>query len=38
VEAVDPHGLYYDFKYRYSINYEALLTIMEYAKDYCVVS
>lgn len=28
IETVDPHGLYYDSKYKYSINYEALLTIM----------
>jgi hypothetical protein len=38
VEVVDPHCLYYDSKYRYSINYEALLTIMEYANDYCTIS
>lgn len=37
LESVEPHSLTYDSRYEYSIDYEALLTIMEYAKDYCSV-
>lgn len=38
LESVEEYELFYDSKYNFSINYDALLTIMEYARDHCSIS
>ena len=38
LESVEEYELFYDFKYNFNIKYDALLTIMEYARDNCSLS
>ena len=38
MESVEEYELFYDYKYDFNIKYDALLTIMEYARDNCTLS
>ena len=38
LESVEEYELYYEQKYHFHINYDALLTIMEYARQQCAIT
>lgn len=38
LESVEEYELFYDQKFHFNIKYDALLTIMEYARDNCSIS
>jgi hypothetical protein len=38
LESVEEYELFYDKKYHFHMKYDALLAIMEYARDNCSIS
>lgn len=38
IESIDEYELTFDHKVTFDVSYEALLTIMEYVREYCTLS